>query len=41
MSKLYNSYLELKEKDSNFIYLFKNGVFFIALYEDAKKCKGF
>lgn len=37
MSKLYNSYLELKEKDSNFIYLFKNGVFFIALDEDAIK----
>lgn len=37
MSKLYNSYLELKEKDSNFIYLFKNGIFFIALDEDAKK----
>lgn len=37
MSKLYNSYLELKEKDSNFIYLFKNGAFFIALDEDAKK----
>lgn len=37
MSKLYNSYLELKEKDSNFIYLFRNGVFFIALDEDAKK----
>lgn len=37
MSKLYNSYLELKEKNSNFIYLFKNGVFFIALDEDAIK----
>ena len=36
MSKLYNTYLELKKQDSNFIYLFKSGIFFIALDEDAK-----
>ena len=36
MSKLYNSYLELKKKNSNSIYLFKSGIFFIALDEDAK-----
>lgn len=36
MSKLYNTYLELKKQDSNSIYLFKSGVFFIALDEDAK-----
>lgn len=36
MSKLYNTYIELKKQNSNFIYLFKNGIFFIALDEDAK-----
>ena len=36
MSKLYNTYLELKKQDSNSIYLFKSGIFFIALEEDAK-----
>lgn len=36
MSKLYNTYLELKKQDSNSIYLFKSGIFFIALDEDAK-----
>lgn len=36
MSKLYNTYLELKKQDSKSIYLFKSGIFFIALDEDAK-----
>ena len=36
MSKLYNSYIELKKQNSNSIYLFKSGIFFIALDEDAK-----
>lgn len=37
MSKLYNTYVELKKRNSNSIYLFKSGIFFIALDEDAKK----
>lgn len=36
MSKLYNTYVELKKQNSKSIYLFKNGIFFIALDEDAK-----
>ena len=35
MSKLYNTYLALKKQDSKTIYLFKSGIFFIALDEDA------
>lgn len=35
MSKLYNKYIELKKHDKNYIYLFKNGIFFVALDEDA------
>ena len=35
MSKLYNAYLELKRNDFNTIYLFKSGIFYIALHEDA------
>lgn len=35
MSKLYNTYLELKKKDKEIIYLFKSGIFFIALDDDA------
>ena len=35
MSKLYNTYLELKKKDEKIIYLFKSGIFFIALDDDA------
>lgn len=35
MSKLYNTYEELKRENPDFIYLFKNGIFFIALDEDA------
>lgn len=36
MSKLYNKYLELKSKDNNLLYLFKSGMFYIFLAEDAK-----
>lgn len=36
MSKLYNKYLELKSKDSSSYYLFKSGMFYIFLDEDAK-----
>lgn len=36
MSKLYNTYLSLKKQDSQSIYLFKSGIFFIALDEDAR-----
>lgn len=35
MSKLYNMYNELKKQDSDFIYLFKSGIFYIALDQDA------
>ena len=35
MSKLYSLYKNLKEKDSKMIYLFKNGIFYIALSDDA------
>ena len=37
MSKLFAKYSELKKKDPNFIYLFKSGIFYIALDEDAIK----
>lgn len=37
MSKLYKRYLELKEKDSSKIYLFKSGIFYIFLEDDAKR----
>ena len=36
MSKLYNKYLELKAKDNNTLYLFKSGMFYIFIAEDAK-----
>lgn len=36
MSKLYSKYLELKGNNSNILYLFKSGIFFIALEDDAK-----
>ena len=36
MSKLYNKYLELKSKDNSLLYLFKSGMFYIFLHEDAK-----
>lgn len=35
MSKLYNTYLALKKQDSQTIYLFKSGIFFIAIDDDA------
>lgn len=35
MSKLYDTYLALKKQDSKTIYLFKSGIFFIALADDA------
>lgn len=37
MSKLYVEYSKLKKVDNNKIYLFKSGIFYIALDEDAKK----
>lgn len=37
MSKLYNKYLFLKKIDSSKLYLFKSGIFYIFLDEDAKK----
>ncbi len=37
MSKLYVKYMKLKEKDPNLVYLFKAGIFYIALGEDAIK----
>lgn len=36
MSKLVNCYKNLKSKDSSTLYLFKSGVFYIFLDEDAK-----
>lgn len=35
MSKFYNTYEKLKKENPDFIYLFKNGTFFIALDKDA------
>lgn len=35
MSKLYDNYLELKKKDNNSLYLFKSGMFYIFLDQDA------
>lgn len=35
MSKLYNQYKELKKEKENTILLFKSGIFYIALAEDA------
>ncbi len=37
MSKLYTEYLKLKNIDSTKLYLFKSGIFYIALEEDSKK----
>lgn len=37
LSKLYNIYVELKKQNSKTIYIFKSGIFFIALDEDAIK----
>ena len=36
MSKLYNKYLELKSNDDSVLYLFKSGMFYIFLHENAK-----
>ena len=36
MSKLYDNYLYLKETDDKTLYLFKSGIFFIFLADDAK-----
>ena len=36
MSKLYDKFLKLKSENSEIIYLFKSGIFYIALNEDAK-----
>ena len=37
MSKLYERYLSLKKVNPSTLYLFKNGIFYIFLDEDAKK----
>ncbi len=37
MGKLYTKYKSLKGKDSSMLYLFKSGIFYIGLDEDAKK----
>lgn len=36
MSKLLNTYNNLKNKDSKVLYLFKNGAFYLALQDDAE-----
>ncbi len=36
MSKLYKTYLILKNQDKNTLYLFKSGIFYIFLDENAK-----
>ncbi|MDD4718311.1 MAG: hypothetical protein PHY00_00640 [Bacilli bacterium] len=36
MSKLHNSYLKLKEYDSDILYLFKSGMFYIFIGKDAE-----
>lgn len=37
MSKLYVEYLKLKSENTNKLYLFKSGIFYIAIEDDAKK----
>lgn len=37
MSKLYVEYLKLKNENTNKLYLFKSGIFYIAIEDDAKK----
>ena len=37
MSKLYTKYLELKKIDKNKMYLFKSGIFYYSIDEDAKE----
>ena len=36
MSKLYEKYLQLKKENNNTIYLFKSGIFYISIQEDAE-----
>lgn len=36
MNNLYNNYSKLKQENKDLVYLFKSGVFYIALDEDAK-----
>lgn len=36
MSKMLNNYYNLKKQNSNIIYLFKNGIFYVAIEDDAK-----
>lgn len=36
MSKLYKQYVYLKQQDKNVLYLFKSGIFYIFLEEDAR-----
>ena len=37
MGKLYTKYKSLKGKDTSMLYLFRSGIFYIGLDEDAKK----
>ena len=37
MSKLYVEYLKLKSENTDKLYLFKSGIFYIAIEDDAKK----
>lgn len=37
MSKLHKSYINLKNKDKEKVYLFKSGMFYIALDSDCEK----
>lgn len=37
MSKIYDKYVELKKQNFQKLYLFKSGIFYIALNEDAEK----
>ena len=37
MSKLYNNYLKLKKENESTLFLFKSGIFYIFLDEDATK----
>ena len=37
MSKLQKSYINLKSKDADKIYLFKSGMFYLALSDDCEK----
>ena len=37
MSKLYSKYLEQKALNSNILYLFKSGIFYMALNDDANR----